>query len=81
VRTIKKRGFNEKAITTLQWGRNRADCLSDCRLNKQRLINSLEGEVDESTASVVPLLTGYRTKFRGFFEEAYLFGSPALAVD
>ena len=33
----------------LQWGPKTADTLSDCHLNKQRLINSLEAEVNEST--------------------------------
>jgi len=32
----------------LQWARNTADRLSDCHLNKQRLINPLEAEVNES---------------------------------
>jgi hypothetical protein len=48
VRTIKKRGLNEKPGGCLQRGLNAGVRLSDCRLNKHRLINSLGGEVNES---------------------------------
>ena len=48
MRTIKKRGLNEKPSTCLQQGPNPGEHLSDCHLNKQRLINSLGAEVNES---------------------------------
>ena len=44
----RKTGLNEKPGQCLQSGLSAGACLSDCHLKKQRLINSLEAEVEES---------------------------------
>ena len=52
VSTLKKRRLNEKPDKGLQRGFNVGEYLSDCHLNKQRLINSLGGKVDESAGLI-----------------------------
>jgi hypothetical protein len=52
VRTIKKRGLNDEPSKCLQQGPNPGERLSDCHLNKQRLINLLEAEVHESVGLI-----------------------------
>ena len=51
------RRLNEKPSKSIQQGLNAGERLSDCHLNKQRLINSLGAEVNESVGRIEETLS------------------------
>ena len=63
VRTIKKRGVNEKPIKGLQQGPHAGARLSDCHRTQQNLINSSGAEVTASAGLIAETPTAHRTKF------------------
>jgi hypothetical protein len=60
---LEKRGIHETLAETLQRPRNSGEMLSSGLLTKQRLINSLWAEVNESNGLSTALRLPYRTKF------------------
>jgi hypothetical protein len=53
--------------------------LSSCRLTKQRLINALAAEIDESAAFSEGTGLLYRTKFRRCYRKAHSARYPKLS--